>query len=306
MGCSCAFLTAAFPHLSPFFVVISGFNTDIEYQGTVYHVQTEDKGAPSRMIMTLVYDRGTILASKRSTYEDLEVVDYDEKDVTDRLSRQHKLMCAAVKAGRISELVEMTRAASGMKAKVAEPAVETVSPAIPIPAIPPEVLEPIITRAPISIGRVETEKIIRVIPEDMFEDELVIDDVDIIEDDEIEILPAEAVAIISELSGLERVANQKLSLELLSDAKFKGGDRRTLAVMICRGTDRRVVPNAQIMVKVLGSSFRPVIFHAKTDSNGLARVHLQLPQFQAGRAALLIRAITDGEEVELRRVVTPG
>lgn len=259
------------------------------------------------MIMTLVYDRGTILASKRSTYEDLEVVDFDEKEVTERLSRQHKLMCAAVKAGRISELVAMTRAAAGAKTKAPEPAVETVAPAIARPPISPEVTgEPIITRAPIQIGTVETEKVIRVIPEEFFEDELVIDDVHIIEDDEIEILPAEAVAVVSELSGLERAANQKLSLELLSDAKFKGGDRRTLAVMICRGTDRKVVAGAQIMVKVLGSSFRPVIFHAKTDSNGLARVNLQLPQFQAGRAALLIRAITDGEEIELRRVVTPG
>jgi hypothetical protein len=76
--------------------------------------------------------------------------------------------------------------------------------------------------------------------------------------------------------------------------------------MICRGTDRKVVPDAQVMIKVLGSSFRPVIFHAKTDTNGLARVHLQLPHFQSGRAAVLIRAITGGEEVELRRVVTPG
>ncbi len=257
------------------------------------------------MIMTLVYDRGTILASKRSTYEDLEVVDFDEKEVTERLSRQHKLMCAAVKAGRIADLVAMTRAASGAKAKAEKPAVETVPPTVVAP-ISPEVVEPIITRSPIQIGTVETEKIIRVIPEELFIDDIVIDDVDIIEDDEIEILPADAVAVVSELSGLERTANQKLSIELLSDAKFKGGDRRTIAVMICRGTDRRVVSNAQIMVKVLGSSFRPVIFHAKTDSNGLARVNLQLPQFQAGRAALLIRAITDGEEIELRRVVTPG
>ena len=289
--------------------MISGFNTDIEFQGTTYHVQTEDKGAPARQIMTLVYDRGTILASKRSSYEDLEVVEYDEKEVTERLSRQHKLMCAAVKGGRINELVAMTRAASsGAKAK-SETAVQAEAP-MPMPSMPPVVpevaAEPIITSAPIRIGTVETEKVIRIIPDDMFEEELVIDDVHIIEDDEIEILPDEAVAVVSELSGLERSANQKLSLELLSDTKFKGGDRRTVSVMICRGTERKVVPEAQVMIKVLGSSFRPVIFHAKTDTNGLARVHLQLPQFQAGRAALLIRAIADGEEIELRRVVTPG
>jgi len=165
--------------------------------------------------------------------------------------------------------------------------------------------ETFVPRGPIKIGLDETENVIHVIPDEMFEDELVIDGIHIIED-EIEILPAEAVAVVSELSGRERPANQKLSLELLSDAKFKGGDRRTVNIMICRGTERKVVPDAQIMIKVLGSSFRPVIFHAKTDNNGLARVHLQLPQFQAGRAALLIRAIAAGEEIELRRLVTPG
>lgn len=272
------------------------------------------------MIMSLVYNRGTILASKRATYEDLESVQFDEKEITERLSRQHKLMCAAVKAGRIDELVQMTRAASaGAKAKpVAEPLLnpddaarlaemitETPGVSITSPAIGFKKPEPIVPRGPIKIGLVETEKVIHVIPDEMFEDELVIDGIHIIED-EIEILPDEAVAVVSELSGRERQANQKLSLELLSDAKFKGGDRRTVNIMICRGTERKVVADAQIMIKVLGSSFRPLIFHAKTDANGLARVHLQLPQFQAGRAALLIRAIADGEEIELRRVVTPG
>ena len=288
----------------------------------MYHVQTEDKGAPARMIMSLVYDRGTILASKRATYEDLETVEYDEKEIAERLSRQHKLMCAAVKAGRIDELVKMTRSTSaGTKAKAAGepllnpadaamlvetltemPKVRTSQPAI---AVLPN--DPFVPRGPIKIGMVEMENEIDPIPAYMFEEEeLVLDAMHIIEDEEIEILASEAVAIMSELSGQERSTNQKLSLELLSDTRFKGGDRRTVSIMMCRGTGRKVVADAQIMIKILGSSFRPVIFHAKTDFNGLARVHLQVPQFQAGRAALLIRAITDGEEIELRRVVTPG
>ncbi len=265
------------------------------------------------MIITLVYDRGTILASKRASYEDLGGPNFDEKVVTERLSRQHKLMCAAVKAGRINDLVAMTRAASaGAKAKsepvtAREPAAPVVvSPTLPTAPPPPSVQPAPKIGTPLKIGAIELEKVIHIIPDEMFEDELVIDDVEIIEDHAIEILPDEAVAVVSELSGRERAANQKLSLELLSDAKFKGGDRRTVSIMVCRGTERKVVAGAQAMVKVLGSSFRPVIFHAKTDNNGLARVHLQLPNFQSGRAALLVRAIADGEEVELRRVVTPG
>jgi hypothetical protein len=60
------------------------------------------------------------------------------------------------------------------------------------------------------------------------------------------------------------------------------------------------------MVKALGAAFRPVIFHAKSDANGLAKIHFQIPTFKSGRAALLIRAMSDGEEVELRRLIAPG
>lgn len=288
--------------------VIAGFNTDIEYDGIVYHVQTEDKGAPAHMIMTLVYDKGTILASKRAKYDDLIESNFDEKELGERVSRQHKLMCAAVKAGRISELVAMTRQTSAAaRAKVETVAVgEIAGSAIPaaVQDRPPAArIEPAIPRAPINIS-IDDSAPVTVVDEISFDDLPVIDAVQIIED--IEILPDEAVEVVSELSGQERPTNTKLSLELLADSTFKSGERKTVNIMICRGTERKVVADAQIMIKVLGSAFRPVIFHAKSDQNGLARVHLQLPHFQAGRAALLIRAMTGGEEIELRRIVTPG
>ena len=299
--------------------MISGFNTDIEYQGTVYHVQTEDKGLPARVIMSLVYDGGTILASKRASYDDLASVDFDEKKLTERLARQHKLICAAVKAGRINDLKDMTAKTSAATARTKADAgaassvgdtLQSRHPAITLPvsgAVPPVAkVEPAVPRTPLRIAIVEPDNVLEPLPSEAFEEELVLDAIHIIEDEEIEILPAEAVAVVSELSGKDRAANSKLSLELLGDAKFKGGDRRTLSIMLCRGTGRKVVADAQIMIKVLGSSFRPVIFHAKSDANGIARVHLQLPHFQAGRAALLVRAMTDGEEIELRRAVTPG
>lgn len=282
--------------------MISGFNTDVKFNGTVYHVQTEDKGAPSMVIMSLVYDGGTILASKRESYGDLIQAGLEEKKLAERVSRQHKLMCAAVKAGRMNELKEMTaRSASGRAkapAPVASPSsastltssqVQTL-PSLTSPVVPAES-----GSAPFDISLSDI-----VLP-DQSDSEPVIDAVSIIDE---EILPAEAVAVVSELSGKERPTNSKLKLELLGDSKFKSGDRRTVNIMICRGTDRKVVSDAQIMIKVIGSAFRPVIFHAKSDGNGLAKVHLQLPQFSAGRAALLVRAIAGGEEVEIRRLVT--
>ena len=65
-------------------------------------------------------------------------------------------------------------------------------------------------------------------------------------------------------------------------------------------------PSQVLFGEIVGTSFRPLIFHAKTDSNGIAVVHLQLPHFTSGRAAILIRAMSEGEEVELRRIITQG
>ena len=65
--------------------MISGFNTDIEFDGVVYHVQTEDKGLSAKLIVSLVYDRGTILASKRVSYEELLMLTFrDGKVVAQR------------------------------------------------------------------------------------------------------------------------------------------------------------------------------------------------------------------------------
>ncbi|HEY5838995.1 MAG TPA: hypothetical protein VIT19_08170, partial [Pyrinomonadaceae bacterium] len=84
--------------------MITGYNTDVEHNGVVYHVQTEDKGLRTPLILSLVYTGGAILASKRSAYDDLIASGFEEKVLVERLERQHKLICAAVHAGRIEEL----------------------------------------------------------------------------------------------------------------------------------------------------------------------------------------------------------
>jgi hypothetical protein len=305
--------------------VISGFNTDVQFGDVVYHVQTEDKGEKSRLILTLVYDGGTILASKRVRYEDLTEAELEPAALAERLQRQHQLICAAVKAGRLNDL--KTMAAKDRKAARPEPAETPVVPApvITVPFVPAEMPQvqvavaeivtgaPVIPAAPAYVPDEPAEELPApiVVPDDeietipvyeIFDDGPLIEGVSIIEEDEI--LPAEAVAVVSELAGTSRPTNTKLSIELLGDAKFRGGDRKTISIMICRGTERKVISDAEIMVKVLGSSFRPVIFHARSDGNGLAKVHLQLPRFETGRAALVIRARNNGDEAELRKIVT--
>jgi hypothetical protein len=212
------------------------------------------------------------------SYDDVLKGEFDEKKLAECLNKQHQVICAAVSAGRIEDLKAMTgRARASRKPQPASAQVILPSP-VPLPSLP-----------------VQTP----VLPP-----EVVIDAVEIIE--EHPVLEADAVTVVTELSGQERPATNKLTIELIGETQFKGGDRKTVNIMTCRGTERKVVPGAEIMVKVLGANFRPVIYHARSDVNGLARVHLQVPHFQAGRAALLVRVIAAGEEAELRRLVKPG
>lgn len=285
--------------------MITGYNTDIEFEGVTYHVQTEDKGQAKPVILSLVYDRGTILASKRLPYDDLLDGELDERVLADRLHRQHRLICAAIQAGRIEELKQMVSARESLSgsASVAGPSKsngrgthEASNPDI----ISLDELEELLLPIPkpvfggildVPVSRPTIEAIVQP------STPLSVDDV---------MLPAEAVEIVGDMLGKERPANNRLSIELLGEAKFKGGERKSVTFIVCRGSDQKVIVSAQVMVKILGTSFRPLIFHASTDENGLAKVNIQLPNFNSGRAALLARAVSDGEEVELRRSITHG
>ena len=106
--------------------MITGYNTDVEHDGVTYHVQTEDKGLQTPMILSLVYTGGEILASKRAPYDDLITSGFTPELLAERLQRQHKLICAAVHAGRIEELKQLAardadKQSSSQAAESAEP-----------------------------------------------------------------------------------------------------------------------------------------------------------------------------------------
>jgi hypothetical protein len=280
--------------------VITGFNTDIEFGGVTYHVQTEDKGTAKPMILSLVYDGGTILASKRSPYDDLVESGLDERVLAERLQKQHTLICAAVRSGRIEDLKKMTRRDSAKaRSEVAQifPAGEAVQkPAesfVSVAAAAPPAFEFPIPK-PGMAGAAGT----------LIFDEPVLDAIELTDDDLI--FPGDAVQIIGEPMSRGADNANKLSIEFLGESSFKGGDKKAVGFMVCRGNGRKVVREAQIMVKVLGSSFKPLIYHARTDINGIARVNVQLPNFNSGRAVFLVRAICNGEEIELRRPIAHG
>jgi hypothetical protein len=80
--------------------VITGFNTDVEYSGRIYHIQTEDKGVENPVLESMIYLGGEILASHRASYEDLLDSGPDPKAVAERLEAQHQRMVLNVRQGR--------------------------------------------------------------------------------------------------------------------------------------------------------------------------------------------------------------
>jgi hypothetical protein len=317
--------------------VITGFNTDIEYDGVVYHVQTEDKGLETPLILSLVYSGGAILASKRARYEDLIASGFSDEALSERLTRQHKLICAAIHAGRIEDLKRMSA-----------PRVEAPAPV----ATPPQTSE--LESAP----ELEVEQQLEPETELQPEPELEI----LRGDEEREALEAHQVAYTAEreqASGeaasqsearfdetadltieeklppaaefvtapldanpLYSVHDQRrqsvmgdlpratdgLRITLLGRHEFRSGQTINVKVLVGWRSDNqeKPVPKAAVSVKVLGTAFRPQLYSAKTHSDGVAAIATKIPPFTSGRAAILIRAVFDGHETELRRVIHPG
>jgi hypothetical protein len=301
--------------------VITGFNTDIVHDGVTYHVQTEDKGLDSPLLLTLVYSGGAILASKRSPYDDLIAAGFNEKTLAERLQRQHKLICAAIRAGRIEELKLMTQREAGHRTAQkterketqpppvvqSEPAVrsepasvataETLSQgAEPAPASeqpaplvqteqqPAEQAAPILPFAPRtpppppSFRGSQTPIVMRPAPPDDF--------------------------VFANRGG----AQDELHLQLMDDRDFHAGDVVALRIRVSRGAggEEDGVANASVTVKVLGTTFRPLICAATTDREGMAIVFATLPRFSSGRAAILIRVVVGSSDAEMRRIILPS
>jgi len=72
------------------------------------------------------------------------------------------------------------------------------------------------------------------------------------------------------------------------------------------GEDEKPLGNVIVSVKILGTTFRPLIFSIKTQRDGTAEISTEIPHFTSGRAAVLIRAVALGNAAELRRVIHPS
>lgn len=280
--------------------MITGFNTDIEHDGVVYHVQTEDKGLDSPIILSLVYVGGTILASKRSPYGDLIEQGFSDEALAERLKRQHKLICAAINSGRINDLKKMGGRPKEAPATVAEE-----------PATADEIVS--------EEEEVETASTPTVVEEFEFDYEMTQqwkppppkEETETEEEGAGEASDEQSWEAVSEdetEEPVEEVLPDGLVITLLDDEEFYSGQGYSLRVLITDRTDGDETPlaNAAVSIKILGTTFRPLIYTLKTESDGVATVSTQIPEFSSGRAAVLVRAVVKDQAAELRRIIHPA
>jgi hypothetical protein len=84
--------------------MITGFNTDIDFEGQVFHVQTEDKGIDNPVIETLVYTGGQILCARKNSYSELIISGTcEEQPVQRRMETQHREMIRDIRDGTLSK-----------------------------------------------------------------------------------------------------------------------------------------------------------------------------------------------------------
>jgi len=81
--------------------MITGLNTDVEYQGKIYHVQTEDSGRKNPTIMTILFQSGAILATRKTSYADIVNSDNLPAVLKDLMNEQHKKMIQDLQSGLI-------------------------------------------------------------------------------------------------------------------------------------------------------------------------------------------------------------
>ena len=271
--------------------MITGFNTDVEHDGVVYHVQTEDKGLDAPLILSLVYAGGAILASKRARYDDLISSGFDERALSERLQRQHKLICAAIRAGRIEDLKRMSQRDPSARAPASPPS-RKERPAREAQAVQAETVLHEAAQATIDASVAEPQAARTSSPTPRSAPQIV---------------RAVMQETVADFARAEAARSDALHVSLLEEGELRGGARVVLRVRVGHGEEgRELIADAEVTVKVLGSTFRPLLYQARTGTDGIAFVRAELPHFKTGRAAILVRAVAHGFEAELRRIIQQG
>lgn len=293
--------------------MLTGYNQDVQAGDELLHVQTEDKGRDKALLETLVYRGGTIIAAKRTSYSaQLSAGTLNDDDLSEMLKKQHQIIVAILKAGKVEELVRASQKAAAKEAGEEAP-VAVAPPPVPLP-VPEIVAEP----EEVDVMSLAPEPVVPAAPpeswEPMFPQPAPEEPRPVVVPE----LDAAGRAVIQRVTGpltgeldLDKIISdylqsglqkEKLRLRLLGRTDFLAGDTVVLQVQATRGTGQPIEA-ASVVVKVIGTAFKPQIFPGRTDREGIASFNIVLPTFTAGSAAVVVQASSKYGDGEIKHLI---
>ncbi|HSE97279.1 MAG TPA: hypothetical protein VLD57_03345 [Blastocatellia bacterium] len=273
--------------------MITGFNTDVPHEGRVYHVQTEDRGKENPVLESLVYVGGTIIAKKRTPYAERLSDGATEATIASLLKKQHQVIIAAIKAGRIEDLVRHSAKEFPVSPVIPDPPPQpvasskpaTVTPAPKAPVSTP-VIRPSVPQTPASQRPDPGATTYPGSPQ----------------------LPSRPVMsgglnldqVISDY--IKRSSQQeRLDLKVITPSIFTAGKSVGLKIQVLYRDKNE--PDAIVTVKVIGTAFKPQVFVGRAGADGVASFNLNLPAFSAGTAAIVLEAQSSHGRGELKHLI---
>ena len=117
--------------------MVLGFNHNVRYRGDLFHVQTEDSGAATPNITTLLYRGGEIIASRKTNYGDIIKFEGLNQLVEELMKEQHKGMLRSLKSGEFDDRAFPDGDGVLVVSVVPEPEPDPVPPSAPVQEVQP-------------------------------------------------------------------------------------------------------------------------------------------------------------------------
>lgn len=278
--------------------MITGFNTDVPHEGLVYHVQTEDRRTDAPAFESLVYVGGSIVAKKLTPYSDKLSEGATEATIASLLKRQHQVIIAAIKAGRIEDLIRHTLKGR-REALVRPPSAAATQVPVEAPMDPPKPetarvtpppVSPIVVPQPVALRT--TERGSGAVGSDKFRIPM----------------PTVPTSGDSGILNLDQVISDykqrgeaKLALKVLGPEAFIAGKSIALRVQVTHNSKPEF--DAIVTVKIIGTAFKPQVVIGRVGRDGVASFSLALPAFSSGTAAIVIEARSNAGRGELKNLI---
>jgi hypothetical protein len=286
--------------------MITGFNTNVKYGDTIYHVQTEDKGVKNPLIESLIYVKGAIVDSCRTPYRHLlQLETFTDSVLQKILDFQHRQIVSAIKKGQFQKGMELRPYVDGNF-------IFQVGSSRGINEIKSS------DKVRLSEQRIE-QKATNLLAADPASQSKV--------SEEREALNSSAAVEGSPCSGqshgakLDTVsspfsmeypdydattntqAEQGIEIRVEGSRKFIAGSHVDLRLTIESRRSKTGLENVQVVIKVIGTSLAPRLYTGKTDRLGRLGVSFNLPSYSVGSAALIIQASTSLGNSEIKYLI---